>query len=107
TDGQFIQDVITLAFEEWVRFHREDHIQVAGCTSTSANLTLAGDTHINTIVYAGRDIDHHAAVVANASLAPALFTGRSNHAALAMATLTHRHVDELSKDRLLHATNLA
>src|SRR5215813_4974130 len=100
TDGQFIDDIIALALEDMMRLYTKDDIEIARSATARANLAFAGYTHVYTIIYASRNIDYHAAIVTHTSLATALFTGSGNDAPFPATALTHRHIDELSKDRL-------
>src|SRR5579884_2870214 len=104
---QFVEDIVALAFEERMRLDRKNHIQISRRPTASAYLALACHAHIDAVIHAGRNIDHHAAIVAHASLPATLLTRRRNHAPLAVAAFAHRHVDKLPKDRLLYAANLA
>ena len=106
-DRQFIENVVSLPFEELVRLYCQNNIQITRCSATGADFTLASDTYINAIVYSGGDIDHHAAVITHPALAPAFLTGRSDDTPLASAAFAHRDVDELAKNGLLYTTYLA
>src|SRR5262249_20795572 len=107
TDGQFIDDIIALALEDMMRLYSKDDIEIARSATACANLAFTGYTHVYTIIHASRNIDYYAAIITHAALATTLFTGSGNDAPFPATALTHRHIDELSKDRLLYATNLA
>ena len=77
-DGQFVDDVVALPFEERVRLDGENNVQVARRAATRTDFSLAGHAHIDAIIDARRNIDHHAAIVAHATLTTALLTGRGD-----------------------------
>ena len=106
-NGQFIEDIVARALEVWVRLYRENDVQVAWRTTTGAYLSFASNTHIDTIVYACGNIDDDAAIVAYSPLTTTFLTGCGNDATLATAAFAHCYIDELPKDGLLHAANLA
>src|SRR6266851_3326811 len=106
-NGQFIEDIVARALEVWVRLYRENDVQVARRTTAGAYLSFAGNTHIDTIVYACGNIDDDAAIVAYSPLTTTFLTGCGNDATLATAAFAHCYIDELPKDGLLHAANLA
>src|SRR6266446_3586286 len=105
-NGQFVDDIVALAFEDRMRFDSEDDIEIAWGATARTDFTFTCDTHVDAIIHAGGDIDDHSAVVTHSTLATAFFARSSDDAPFAAAALTHRHIDKLSKDGLLHATNL-
>src|SRR5438034_2649772 len=90
-----------------MRLYSKDDIEIAWSATARTDLAFAGYTHVYTIIYASWNIDYHAAIVPHPTLATALFTGSGNVASFPTTALTHRHIDELPKDRLFYTTNLA
>src|SRR6266550_270602 len=105
-NGQFIDNVVALPLEELVRFYRENNVQVTWGTTTRTDFALACYTNIDAIIDTGWNIDDNAAIVAHASLTTTFLTGSSNDAAFATTAFTHRDVDKLPKNRLLHPAYL-
>src|SRR5205085_16259 len=103
-NGQFIDDVVSLPLEELVRFYRKDNVEVTRGTTTRTDFALTCHTDIDAIIYTGRNIDNHAAIVTHTALSTTFLTGSSNDASFTTTALTHCDVDKLPKNGLLHAT---
>jgi hypothetical protein len=90
---QLILNIVALAFEEWMGFHRQHNIQVTRSAATRTNFTFTRDAYINAIVNASGNINHHTPIIAHTALTATLLTGSSNDASFATAALTHRDID--------------
>ena len=89
-----------------MRFYRENNVQVTRGTTTRTDFALACYTDIDAIIDTGWNIDNDTAIVAHAALTTTFLTGSSNDAAFATTAFTHRDVDKLPKNRLLHPAYL-
>src|SRR5437016_4120032 len=88
-------------------FYRQDHVQVARCATTCADLTFTRDAHINAIVHTGRYIDDNAPVVTHTALTTTFLARSRNDTAFTSTAFTHRDIDKLPEDGLLYTPNLA
>src|SRR5438094_2032430 len=78
------------------------------CDSAArSRLALAGEPQLDTFVSPWRDVDRHRLLGADDASTLALGARVADDLPLAVAPIAQRHVDELAKDRLLHAPNLA
>src|SRR6266516_1486144 len=105
-DGQFVDDIVALALEERMGLDGKDDVEIAGGATPCADFAFACDTDVNAIIDACRNVDHHATIVAYATLTTAFLTRCRDHTAFTTTAFTHGDIDELAEDRLLHTANL-
>src|SRR5439155_6454824 len=76
-------------------------------SAARGGLALAGEPQLDAFVSPRRDVDRHRLLGADDASTLALGARVGDDLTLAVAPIAQRHVDELAKDRLLHAPNLA
>src|SRR5947209_18436250 len=106
-DRHLEQQVVALALEEAMRLDVQHYVQVARHTAAWGRLALAIHAQLDTLVCAGRDFDHQAGPTANHAATLTLVAGVGDDLPFAVAAIAQRDVDELAKDRLLDAPDLA
>src|SRR5438876_10601549 len=75
--------------------------------ATRGGLALARQAQLDAFVGTWRDLDRHRLLGAHHTPTLTLAARVGNDLTLAIAPIAQGHVDELTKDRLLHAANLA
>src|SRR6185312_1397660 len=84
-DRHLAVDVGSLALEQLVAAHREEHVEVARRAAARAGLALAGEADARAVLDAGRDVDLERLVAPHAALAGTGAARLVDHLARAMA----------------------
>ena len=106
-DLELEQQRVVVALEEVVLADADLQVEVAARAALGADLALAGEAHLRSVVDAGGDVHGQLALALLAARAAAVLAGVGDDTALAAAAIAGGHVDELAEDALLGAAHLA